>query len=111
LGLFVCLFAALGIHVFDKLETELLSQGSKLFEVLLVLLLVLDLGLDTCGGEKASAIFSILLSHTHWFRHDNMTVRTLGTPHERIRHPPSPPLAVGEAAPAPSFGIISSRDR
>lgn len=109
----VCLFAALGIHVLDKLETELPSQGSKLLEVLLVLLLVLDLGLDTCGGEKASAIFSILLSHTRTHTGSVMTTRRL----ERwahptsIRHPPSPPLAVGEIAPAPIFGTISSRDR
>lgn len=46
-----CLFAALGVQVLDEFKAELLSQGGELLKILLILLLVLDLRLDTCGGE------------------------------------------------------------
>lgn len=38
----------LGVQILLQLDSQLLAQGLKLLEVLLVLLLVLDLGLNTC---------------------------------------------------------------
>lgn len=38
----------LGVEVLLQLDAKLLSQGLELVQVLLVLVLVLDLGLDAC---------------------------------------------------------------
>jgi hypothetical protein len=42
-----CLFAQFGVQILDEFNTEFLSHWGKLIKVLLVLLLVLDLGLNT----------------------------------------------------------------
>lgn len=45
----------LGVQVLLEQDAELLAQGLELSEVLLVLLLVLDLGLDACCDQMGSA--------------------------------------------------------
>lgn len=45
----------LGVQVLLEQDAELLAQGLELREVLLVLLLVLDLGLDACCDHTVSA--------------------------------------------------------
>lgn len=45
----------LGVKVLLQLDAKLLSQGLELVQVLLVLVLVLDLGLDACILNFASA--------------------------------------------------------
>lgn len=42
----------LGVQVLLQLDAELLPQGLQLLQVLLVLALVLDLGLDACLGTR-----------------------------------------------------------
>lgn len=42
----------LGVEVLLQRHTELFPQGLELLQVLLVLALVLDLGLDACEGEE-----------------------------------------------------------
>ena len=44
----------LRIKLFPESDTQLLAQTLKLLEVLLVLFLVLNLGLDTCYKESQS---------------------------------------------------------
>ena len=41
----------LGVQVLLKDDSELLAERLELVEVLLVLALVLNLGLDSCGGK------------------------------------------------------------
>jgi hypothetical protein len=49
------LVGLLGIHVLLEHDAELLAQRLELSQVLLVLALVLDLGLDAClGGQSVS---------------------------------------------------------
>lgn len=53
----------LGEQVLLQGDAELLAQGLELGEVLLVLLLVLDLGLDTCcahAGQRNSILSSVI---------------------------------------------------
>lgn len=59
----------LGVQVLLELDAELLAQGLELGQVLLVLLLVLDLGLDACcvhAGGSANRQF--LCVNALWFR-------------------------------------------
>jgi len=46
------LVSGLGVEVLLKGDAELLAQGLELVEVLLVLALVLDLGLDACSQRS-----------------------------------------------------------
>lgn len=52
--LFLCLFSLLllGVQLFPESDTQFLTETVKALDVLLVLVLVLNLGLDTCSrGE------------------------------------------------------------
>jgi hypothetical protein len=50
------LVGLLGIHVLLEHDAELLAQRLELSEVLLVLALVLDLGLDACLGNQSVSV-------------------------------------------------------
>lgn len=51
------LFGLLRVHVLLKRDAELLAQGLKLVQVLLVLALVFNLGLDTCLTSLAGCVY------------------------------------------------------
>lgn len=54
-GIFLVLGLLLGVQVLLEQDAELLAQRLELGQVLLVLLLVLDLGLDACCDHTGSA--------------------------------------------------------
>lgn len=65
-----------GVKVLFQLDAQLLAQGRELLEVLLVLLLILDLGLDTCWKPVSiSRDTCVCVCLCRW------TLRTLEDPH------------------------------
>lgn len=50
------LLLGLGEEIFLQQDAQLLAQGSELLQVLVVLLLVLDLGLDACSYQKVVSV-------------------------------------------------------
>lgn len=89
------LLLGLGEEIFLQQDAQLLAQGSKLLQVLLVLLLVLNLGLDACSyrkslalvrGERPQAVARVD-TRVYW------CVRTLKDPHGggEVVDPPSGP--------------------
>lgn len=71
----------LGVQVFLEDDSEFLAEGLELVEVLLVLALVLNLGLDSCGAKVCELGCVRLLSSHRMMLQGSVEVLTLEDPH------------------------------